>query len=169
MAAVEGILDVQTDLAIKNPQMSVEIDRERAAIYGISIEQIRQEMFNAFGSRQVATIFTADNDFAVILETRPEFQTDTAALSRIHIKTSSGLLGPAGGGHPHHAQRRSAGGEPSGRAAGSDDLVQSRAGPGARHREDAIDEHRARNVSGHRGGQFPRRRAGVRGFAERAS
>jgi hydrophobic/amphiphilic exporter-1 (mainly G- bacteria), HAE1 family len=94
MAAVEGILDVQTDLAIKNPQMSVEIDRERAAIYGISIEQIRQEMFNAFGSRQVATIFTADNDFAVILETRPEFQTDTAALSRIHIKTSSGLSVP---------------------------------------------------------------------------
>ncbi len=91
---MEGILDVQTDLAIKNPQMSVEIDRERAAIYGISIEQIRQEMFNAFGSRQVATIFTADNDFAVILETRPEFQTDTAALSRIHIKTSSGLSVP---------------------------------------------------------------------------
>ena len=94
MAAVEGLVDVQADLAIKNPQMTVEIDRERAAIYGISIEQVRQEMFNAFGSRQVATIFTADNDFAVILETKPEFQTDTAALSRIHIKTASGMAVP---------------------------------------------------------------------------
>jgi HAE1 family hydrophobic/amphiphilic exporter-1 len=94
IANVEGLLDVDTDLAIKNPQMSVEVDRERAAIYGISIEQIRQEMFNAFGSRQVATIFTSDNDFAVILETKPEFQTDTNALSRIYIKTSSGLSVP---------------------------------------------------------------------------
>ncbi len=94
VAKVDGILDVETDLSIKNPQMTVEIDRERAAIYGISIEQIRQEMFNAFGTRQVATIFTSDNDFQVILETSPEFQTDTSALSRIHIKTSSGLSIP---------------------------------------------------------------------------
>jgi HAE1 family hydrophobic/amphiphilic exporter-1 len=94
LTTVAGLQDVDTDLAIKNPQMSVEIDRERAAIYGISIDQIRQEMFNAFGSRQVATIFTSDNDFPVILETKPEFQTDTAALSRIYIKTSSGLSVP---------------------------------------------------------------------------
>jgi HAE1 family hydrophobic/amphiphilic exporter-1 len=91
---VAGIVDVETDLSIKNPQMTVEIDRERAAIYGISIEQIRQEMFNAFGSRQVATIFTSDNDYQVILETKPEFQTDTSALSRIHVKTASGLSIP---------------------------------------------------------------------------
>jgi HAE1 family hydrophobic/amphiphilic exporter-1 len=51
-------------------------------------------MFNAFGSRQVATIFTSDNDYAVILETKPEFQTDTSALARIHIKTSSGISVP---------------------------------------------------------------------------
>ena len=94
IANVEGIVDVETDLYITNPQMTVEIDRESAAIYGISIEQIRQEMFNAFGSRQVATIFTSDNDYAVILETKPEFQTDTSALSRIHIKTASGTSVP---------------------------------------------------------------------------
>ncbi len=51
-------------------------------------------MFNAFGSRQVATIFTSDNDYAVILETKPEFQTDTSALSRIHVKTASGTSVP---------------------------------------------------------------------------
>jgi HAE1 family hydrophobic/amphiphilic exporter-1 len=94
IAKVPGILDVESDLAIRNPQMTVEFDRERAAIYGISIEQIRQEMFNAFGSRQVATIFTSDNDYAVLLETKPEFQTDTSALSRIHIKTAAGVSVP---------------------------------------------------------------------------
>ena len=94
IAQIPGVLDVGNDLSIKNPQMSVGIDRERAAIYGVTVEQIRQEMFNAFGSRQVATIFTSDNDYPIILETLPEFQTDTSALSRIHIKTSSGIAVP---------------------------------------------------------------------------
>jgi HAE1 family hydrophobic/amphiphilic exporter-1 len=94
IAKLDGVLDVETDLSIKNPQMTVEIDRERAAIYGITIEQVRQEMFNAFGTRQVATIFTSDNDYPIILETLPEFQTDTSALSRIHIKTAGGTSVP---------------------------------------------------------------------------
>ena len=94
IAKVDGILDVENDLSIKNPQMSVEIDRERAAIYGVTVEQIRQEMFNAFGSRTVATIFTPNADYPIILETLPEFQTDPSALSRIHIKTSSGTSVP---------------------------------------------------------------------------
>jgi HAE1 family hydrophobic/amphiphilic exporter-1 len=94
IAKIDGLLDVETDLSVKNPQMSVEIDRERAAIYGVTVEQIRQEMFNAFGTRTVATIFTSNADYPIILETLPEFQTDTGALSRIHIKTSSGTSVP---------------------------------------------------------------------------
>ena len=47
------------------------------------IDQIRQEMFNCFGTRQAATIYTATNDYQVILECKPEFQTDISALSRI--------------------------------------------------------------------------------------
>ena len=43
--------------------MNIEIDREKAAVYGISIDQVRQELFNAFGSRQVATIYTPDDDY----------------------------------------------------------------------------------------------------------
>ena len=125
IAKIDGIVDVETDLSIKNPQMTVEIDRERAAIYGITIEQVRQEMFNAFGTRQVATIFTSDNDYPIILETKPEFQTDTSALSRIHIKTVERYVRAAGSGDAHHAHRRSAAGQPSGLAAGGDDFLQS--------------------------------------------
>ena len=57
---VEGLRDVNADLFIKNPQMMVEVDREKAAVYGVTVEQVRQEMYNAFGSRQVATIYTPD-------------------------------------------------------------------------------------------------------------
>ncbi len=94
MAQLDAVRDVSMDLYIKNPQMTVEIDREKAAVYGISSDQIRQEMFNAFGTRQIATIFTPDNDYAVIMETPPSFQTDTSALSRIYLKTSAGQSVP---------------------------------------------------------------------------
>jgi hydrophobic/amphiphilic exporter-1 (mainly G- bacteria), HAE1 family len=94
IAKVEGLRDVNSDLYIKNPQMGVEIDREKAAVYGVTIDQVRQEMFNAFGTRQVATIYTATNDYWVILESQPEFQTDITALSRIYLKTASGVSVP---------------------------------------------------------------------------
>src|ERR1700726_1387330 len=74
--------------------MNVEIDREKAGVYGITIDQIRQEMFNAFGARQVATIYTPTNDYQVILESQPEFSTDISALSRIYLKTATGISVP---------------------------------------------------------------------------
>ena len=82
IAQVPGLRDVTTDLYISNPQMMVEIDREKAAVYGITVDQIRQELYNAFGSRQVATIYTPSNDYQVILETLPEFQADPCRSRR---------------------------------------------------------------------------------------
>lgn len=90
ISKLSGLLDVTTDLYIKNPQVTVEVDREKAAVYGVSIEQVRQELYNAFGSRQVATIYTAANDYPVILESMPEYQSSPADLNRIHLKTSRG-------------------------------------------------------------------------------
>ena len=95
---IDGLRDVNSDLYIKNPQIVIDIDREKAALYGISVDQIRQELYNAFGSRQVATIYTAINDYQIILETRPEFQNDTTGLSKIYVKTSgAGGAAIAGG------------------------------------------------------------------------
>ena len=98
IARLEGLRDVGSDLYISNPQMTVEINRERAAAYGISVEQVRQELFNAFGTRQVATIYTPSNDYQVILESLPEFQADPAALSKIFLKTGSSGVGAAAAG-----------------------------------------------------------------------
>ena len=91
---VPGLLDVTTDLYVKNPQITVEVDREKAGVYGVTIDQVRQELYNAFGSRQVATIYTPANDYQVILETKPEFQTSPDDLGRIFLKTSSGVTVP---------------------------------------------------------------------------
>ncbi|HTK13354.1 MAG TPA: efflux RND transporter permease subunit [Xanthobacteraceae bacterium] len=91
---IAGLRDVTTDLNLRNPQMSVEIDREKAAVYGISIDQIRQEMFNAFGTRQVATIYTPNNDYEVILEGDPDKQKDVSALAKTYVKTASGQSVP---------------------------------------------------------------------------
>jgi hydrophobic/amphiphilic exporter-1 (mainly G- bacteria), HAE1 family len=95
IATIEGLRDVTSDLYIKNPQMTIEIDREAAGVYGITVEQIRQELFNAFGTRQVATIFTPSSDYQVILESLPEFQADPSGLSKIFLKTNVNATGGA--------------------------------------------------------------------------
>ncbi len=103
IAKTDGLLDVTTDLYVTNPQVMIEVDREKAAVYGITIDQVRQELFNAFGTRQVATIYTATNDYQVILEAAPEFRTDPSSLSKIFVKTNGtgnsavGVGGPGSG------------------------------------------------------------------------
>ena len=114
IAKVAGLLDVTTDLYVTNPQVMIEVDREKAAVYGITIDQVRQELFNAFGNRQVATIYTPSNDYQVILETKPEFRTDPSSLQNIYVKTNGGGTGQAGHRHGagpgwHDRQRRSVG------------------------------------------------------------
>jgi HAE1 family hydrophobic/amphiphilic exporter-1 len=99
IAKLPGLLDVTTDLYIANPQVMVEVDREKAAVYGVTIDQVRQELFNAFGTRQVATIYTASNDYQVILETKPEYRVDPSSLANIFVKTSGpGAVGSGTGG-----------------------------------------------------------------------
>jgi len=97
VAKLDGVRDVATDLYIKNPQMTIEVDREAAAVYGITVDQIRQELFNAFGARQVATIYTPSNDYQIILESLPEFQADPSGLEKIFLKTNVNQTGGAAG------------------------------------------------------------------------
>jgi len=94
IATIPGLLDVTTDLYVKNPQVTVEVDREKAAVYGVTVDQVRQELYNAFGTRQVSTIYTPANDYQVILETKPEFQNGPDALKSIYLKTTNGTVVP---------------------------------------------------------------------------
>jgi hydrophobic/amphiphilic exporter-1 (mainly G- bacteria), HAE1 family len=94
MAKLAALRDVTTDLYIKNPQVTVEVDREKAAVYGVSVDQVHQSLYDAFGARQVATIYTPANDYQVILETDPAFQQSTNDLNSIYLKTSNGTAVP---------------------------------------------------------------------------
>lgn len=82
--------DVTGDLQIANPQIVVDLDREKAANLGVTSDQVRQTLYNAFGSRQISTIYTAASDYAVILEANRDYQSDPAALSRLFVKNATG-------------------------------------------------------------------------------
>jgi len=94
IAQIPGLLDVTTDLYIKNPQITIQVDREKSAVYGLSVDQVRQELYNAFGARQVATIYSPVNTYQVILEAQPEFQAGPDDLARIYLKTTNGTVVP---------------------------------------------------------------------------
>ncbi|GLC25375.1 efflux RND transporter permease subunit [Roseisolibacter agri] len=94
MKGMPALTSVSTDLQVKNPQASLAIDRDRAARLGVSVEQIEQALYYAYGSRQVSTIYTPNNQYWVIMELLPEFQTDLSALDLLHVRSRSGTLVP---------------------------------------------------------------------------
>ncbi len=89
-----GLQDVTSDLEVDNPQVFVDINREKAAALNVTADAIRDTLYSAFGSRQVSTIYTATNDYEVILEVAPRYEQDVAALSSIYVRSSTGQLVP---------------------------------------------------------------------------
>ena len=71
------------------PQMTVDIDREKAAVYGITVDQVRNQLYNAYGARQVGTIYMPSNDYQIILEAQPQFRVDPSDLSKLYMKTAN--------------------------------------------------------------------------------
>ena len=72
--------------------MNVEIDRDKAHALGVTAEQIENALYDAYGSRQISTIYTPANEYWVVMELEPKFQQDVAALSQLYIRSSSGKL-----------------------------------------------------------------------------
>ncbi len=94
MKTLPGLVDVASDLQITRPEVTVEIDRERASSLGISPQQIESALNNAYGSKQVSNIYTATNQYWVILELDPRYQTDPSVLSMLYVRSSTGALVP---------------------------------------------------------------------------
>jgi HAE1 family hydrophobic/amphiphilic exporter-1 len=86
--------DVTTDLQIKNPQVNVRIDRDRATSLGVSVQQVEQALYDAYGSRQVSTIYTPNNQYWVVMELLPQYQRDPDALQLLHLRSQRGTLIP---------------------------------------------------------------------------
>jgi len=94
MQALPGFLDVTTDLQLRNPQVNIDINRDKASSLGVSVEQIEDALYSAYGARQISTIYGDTNQFQVILELKPEYQMDPAALALLYVRSSSGALVP---------------------------------------------------------------------------
>jgi HAE1 family hydrophobic/amphiphilic exporter-1 len=77
------VQDVTSDLQMKNPQVNLDIDRNRAASLGISAELIENTLYSAYGSRQATTIYSPTNQYKVIMELEPRYQMDPAALGML--------------------------------------------------------------------------------------
>jgi HAE1 family hydrophobic/amphiphilic exporter-1 len=69
--------------------MTVDIDREKAAVYGVTVDQVRNQLYNAYGARQVGTIYMPSNDYQIILEAQPQFRVDPSDLSKLYVKTTN--------------------------------------------------------------------------------
>ena len=94
MRTMPEIQDIASDLLIKNPQVNVNIDRDKASALGVSVQQIESALFTAYGSGQISTILAPNNQYQVIMELAPEYQTDPGALGKLYVRSSNGTLVP---------------------------------------------------------------------------
>jgi hydrophobic/amphiphilic exporter-1 (mainly G- bacteria), HAE1 family len=89
---VPGITDVSSDLQLASPQVTVDIDRDRASSLQITSDDIENTLYSSYGSRQISSIYTPTDDYAVILELMPKFQLDPNALGMLYVGARGGKL-----------------------------------------------------------------------------
>lgn len=94
MRDMTDIQDVSSDLQLKNPELHVDIDRDQAFIMDVTPMQVEDALYHAYGTRQISTIYTPNNDYQVIMELLPQYQTDPSVLSMLYIRSSKGQLVP---------------------------------------------------------------------------
>jgi HAE1 family hydrophobic/amphiphilic exporter-1 len=92
--SLPGLIDVTSDLQITRPQVTVEIEREKSAALGVSAQSVEQALNNAYGERQVSTIYTATNQFWVILQLADRYQKDPSVMPMLYVRSSTGALVP---------------------------------------------------------------------------
>ena len=86
--------DVTSDLQVKNPQLTVNVDRDKAYALGVSPDQVANSLYSAYGARQTSLIYTPNNEYYVIVELLPQFQNNPGALSELYLHSSTGRLVP---------------------------------------------------------------------------
>jgi HAE1 family hydrophobic/amphiphilic exporter-1 len=94
MRGIDSIQDVTSDLQLKNPELNVEVDRDKASALGITAQQVQDALGYAYAQSQISTIYQPNNAYRVIVEVMPEYQRDPTALSLLYVRSSSGQLVP---------------------------------------------------------------------------
>ena len=98
LKALPQLRDVATDQQTSGLAASLVIDRQTASRLGISPQMIDQTLYDAFGQRQVSTLYTQLNQYHVILETMPDFQRDPAKLHDIYVRSAAQAAGTSAAG-----------------------------------------------------------------------
>ena len=96
MRELPDLLDVSSDLQLKNPQLNVVIDRDKAFTHDVTTAQITNALYWAYGAREVTSILAPNNEYSVIMELLPQYQTDRSVLSTLYIRSAKGQLVPLG-------------------------------------------------------------------------
>ena len=86
--------DISTNLELRNPEIQISILRDRAAVLGVSPQQIESTLYNAYGGRQISTLYGAADQYLVLLELDPRFQRDINALRSLYVQASTGRMVP---------------------------------------------------------------------------
>jgi hydrophobe/amphiphile efflux-1 (HAE1) family protein len=94
LSVTPGFVGVDSDLDLTTPAVNVAINRDAAAAFGVSVQQIESALGSAFGGQQISTIYTSSDQQSVILELLPEFQQDASALSRVYLTGANDGLVP---------------------------------------------------------------------------
>jgi hydrophobe/amphiphile efflux-1 (HAE1) family protein len=94
LAKTPGFLEVTSDLDLSTPSVHVQVNRDRAAALGISMNQIETALGASFGGQQISIIDTSADQFKVMLELLPQYQQDAASLSRLYLTGTNGSLVP---------------------------------------------------------------------------
>jgi HAE1 family hydrophobic/amphiphilic exporter-1 len=84
-----GIQDVNSDLELKNRELVVDVNRDLASSMGITVDQVRNTLYSAFGVRQISTIYEPANAYEVILEVNPLYQQAPSDLSKLYLRTAA--------------------------------------------------------------------------------
>ncbi|WGF88255.1 efflux RND transporter permease subunit [Marinivivus vitaminiproducens] len=94
MATLPELRDVASDLQDGGTQVRVRVDRVAAGRLGVTMQAVEDALFDAFGQRQISTIFGQSNQYRVVLEAHPRFQEDPAVLDRIYVDGEGGTQVP---------------------------------------------------------------------------
>ncbi len=91
---IPGVKDVDSDLDLTSPEIRVKILFDRAAVLGVTNEAIETALYNAFGQRQISTIYTPTNEYPVIVDVAANYQQNVNALNAIYVPGTDGKLVP---------------------------------------------------------------------------
>src|SRR5205823_706815 len=94
LRTLPGLIDVSSDLQITQPQVTVDIDRNKASALGVSAQAIESTLYDAYGARQVSTIYAPTDQYWVVMELEPRYQTDPSVLPMLYVRSTSGSLVP---------------------------------------------------------------------------